>query len=78
MRDALMENIGVQKRWISLSQAAKYVSLSGKTIMKYVRVGAIYGTCKGGKWLIDRESIDRWLEEDKVRILSKAYGRAMN
>lgn len=78
MRETPIERPGVSRRWFSLAQASEYVSLSGKTLMKYIREGMIYGTCKGGKWLIDRESIDRWLEEDKIRILSKAYKRAMN
>ena len=58
------------RRWLSLSEAAVYVSLSQKTLMKYVNRGVIYGTLKGGKWLIDRVSLDTWLEEDKIKLLN--------
>ena len=58
------------RRWLSLAEATQYVSLSDKTIMKYVNAGVIYGTRKGGKWLIDRASIDTWLEEDKIKLLN--------
>ncbi len=58
------------RRWLSLTEAARYVSLSDKTLMKYVNAGVIYGTRKGGKWLIDRASIDTWLEEDKIKLLN--------
>ncbi|MCE5208976.1 MAG: helix-turn-helix domain-containing protein [Chloroflexi bacterium] len=58
------------RRWFSLAEATQYVSLSDKTLMKYVRSGVIYGTRKGGKWLIDRTSLDTWLEEDKIKLLN--------
>ncbi len=33
-------------------------------MMEHVREGAIYGTLKGGKWYIDRESIDKFFLQD--------------
>ena len=62
-------------RWMDLVRAARYVDLSTKTLMKYVRLGVIYGTRKGGKWILDRESIDSWLEEDKIRMLRQGRRR---
>lgn len=66
------------RRWVSLTEATKYVALSGKTLMKHVKTGNIYGTLKGGKWLIDLTSVDAWLEEDKVRLLNMVRKRISN
>jgi hypothetical protein len=36
--------------------------------MRYVEAGEIYGTLKGGKWFIDRCSIDSFFAEDKIEV----------
>ncbi len=56
------------KRWLSVTLACKYACMSPKTIMKYIRQGEIYGTLKGGKWYIDRESIDAFFLEDNIKV----------
>lgn len=65
------------RRWLSVKEATKYVSLSSATIMKYVKTGEIYGTRKGGKWLIDQRSLDTWLEEEKIKLLNFAARRRL-
>ena len=62
------------RRWLSLAEAARYVSLSDKTLMKYVNAGVIYGTRKGGKWLIDRASIDTWKRRRTLRKVQASSG----
>ena len=39
-----------------------------QTLMRYVMAGEIYGTLKGGKWYLDKESIDLFFLEDKIVI----------
>ncbi len=53
------------RRWLTVTQAEDYVSMSRKTVMSWINTGLIYAHKTTGTWLIDRESIDAWLEEDK-------------
>jgi hypothetical protein len=64
-------------RWLSITQACKYAGMSEKTLMHYILGGDVYGTKKGGKWIVDRESIDSFMLADDMRIkvaLAKARG----
>ncbi len=54
-------------RWLSVTEACKYASMSDKTLMRHVRNGEIYGTKKGGKWFIDRCGIDSFFFLDKAQ-----------
>ncbi len=60
-----MQEVDINPRWLSISSACKYASLSYKTLMRYILAGDIYGTKKGGKWIVDRLSIDRWMLSDE-------------
>ncbi len=42
--------------------------MSYKTLMQHVLNDEIYGTKKGGKWYIDRYSIDRFMLADEVDV----------
>ena len=52
-------------RWLGISAACSYASMSKNTLMGYVLTNAIYGTKKAGKWYIDRNSIDAFMLEDQ-------------
>ncbi|MBI9077848.1 MAG: helix-turn-helix domain-containing protein [Desulfatibacillum sp.] len=55
------------KRWMTVAETMAYVSLkSKKTIRMWINEGYVYAHRTTGKWLIDRESVDSWLEENKV------------
>lgn len=56
----------INPRWLSVTQACKYTSMSDKTLMMYIKTGNIYGTKKGGKWYIDKYSIDEFMQSDKM------------
>ncbi len=56
------------QRWMSLSVACKYTSMSPKTLMRFVKSGKIYATRKGKKWYIDRLSIDAFMKSDGAHI----------
>ena len=55
-------------RWLSMTVACRYASMSDKTLMGYIKSGNIYGTKKNGKWYIDRLSIDEFMKSDTVFI----------
>ena len=55
-------------RWLSLTEASKYASMCKKTMVRYVASGDIYASRKGGKWFVDKESIDAFFLADKVTV----------
>lgn len=57
-------------KWIGLKDACFYARKSINTIKKLIGENKIYGTKKGGEWIIDRESIDRFYnaERDALRV----------
>lgn len=40
--------------------------MSDKTLMRYIKDGSIFGTKKGGKWYVDRISIDAFMASDDI------------
>jgi Helix-turn-helix domain len=58
----------VTPRWLSVSKACHYCSMGDERLMQFVRAGDIYGTKKGGKWYIDRFSIDRFFGDENARV----------
>ena len=61
-------------RWLSITDATStkqrkgYTSMSERTLTDYIKDGRIYGTKKGGKWYIDRMSIDDFMNQDRAEI----------
>ncbi|MBI5193256.1 MAG: helix-turn-helix domain-containing protein [Nitrospirae bacterium] len=54
-------------KWLSLEHACIYMTgLSENTVLKHIREGDIYGIRKGGKWVIDRESIDEYYNTERA------------
>ena len=51
-------------RWLDLRGAVRYMSMSRKTIMRLIGDGQIIASLKGGKWYLDRHSIDAFFEGD--------------
>ncbi len=64
-------------KWLTLHEACIYARRSSNTIKKLVLEGKIYASKKGGEWIVDRESIDRYFytERDDLRI--KLSGRSL-
>ena len=52
-------------KWVTLSEASQLLRRCRQTVVKLIEEGEIYGTNKGGRWLIERASIDSYLYEDK-------------
>lgn len=63
-------------KWITLQEAVIYARKSLNTVKKLINEGKIYGSKKGGEWIVDRASIDSYYNEDRdlMRIkLSERY-----
>ena len=60
----MSSNVDINPRWLSVREACRYTSMSENTLMRYVPTD-IYGTKKGGKWYIDRHSIDAFMDRDR-------------
>ena len=63
-----MEQESYYPRWLSLTEACKYASMSDKTLMRYVISGDIRGKKVGGKWYIDKTSIDTFMLDDDLKV----------
>ena len=59
---------GIMPRWFSLSTACFYAGLGEKTLLRLIMSGDIYGTRPGGKWIIDRLSIDEYFLRDEKQV----------
>lgn len=60
------ETDSLYPRWLSVTEACRYASMSDKTLMRYIREGSIYAKKVGGKWYVDRLSIDDFMKSDDV------------
>ena len=58
----------INPRWLSVTQTCKYSGMSDKTLMRHVLNGRIYGSKKGGKWYIDRFSVDAFFLNDHIYV----------
>lgn len=54
--------VKVQPRYLSLANSAIYTGLSVRTLNKAVKSKAVKSYLNGRKRLIDRESLDAWIE----------------
>ena len=65
----------ITPRWLDLHCAAQYASLSRKTLLRYVHAGEIVGNRVGGKWILDRNSLDSFMMASMLLIATKARNR---
>jgi excisionase family DNA binding protein len=54
--------VEITPRWLSLANASKYSGLSVRTLNKAVKSKSFKSYLNGRKRLIDRESLDAWIE----------------
>jgi hypothetical protein len=52
-------------KWITLQEASRYARMCSNKIKSKILEGKIYGTKKDGEWLVDRESIDSYFNQDR-------------
>jgi excisionase family DNA binding protein len=65
----------IAPRWLDLYAASRYCSLHRQTLVRHINAGEVYARRIGGKWLVDRQSIDSWLLSDKIIIARRAKTR---
>jgi len=59
-------------KWLSLDEACVYARKSRNTMLDLVKEGKIYGTkAEGGEWIVDRESIDVYYNEERLALQEK-------
>ena len=61
-------NEDIEPRWLSITQACRYTGMSDKTLMRYIKDSSIFATRKGGKWYVDKQSIDSFFHRDEIYI----------
>ena len=64
-------------RWLTLAEACLYSRRSNNTLKKLIRENQIYGTKKGGEWIVDRESIDAFYNADRDEMRIKLHARVL-
>lgn len=64
-----IEDILLSGRWLSMPKACRYSEMSKNTLMKCIKNGDIKASKKRGKWIVDRESIDKYYEADIENVL---------
>ena len=61
----------MDQRWLKISEASKYASLSRKTLYKMLSDGDLRGDkTRGGHWRVDRQSIDEWFMQGEKKALA--------
>jgi excisionase family DNA binding protein len=65
------------RRWLKMSEACRYASLSRKTVKVMLMDGSLTGErTPGGHWRVDKESIDSWfgnVQEKAVAIVRSLH-----
>ncbi len=57
----------VPGKWMTLTEAMEYAKVkSENTMIAWINDGFVYGFKAGGKWKVDRESIDNWFLSERV------------
>lgn len=53
------------KRWLSIPEAARYLSVTVFCVRSLLWSGAVPFTPCGKRYIIDREDLDRWAQANK-------------
>ncbi len=53
-------------KWLDLQEACLYSCLSENTLKGLIKAGHIYGKLVGGKWIIDRQTIDDYYDAERA------------
>ncbi len=67
----------ITMKWLTLQEARIYARKCINTIKRLIEEGKIYGTKRGGEWVVDRESIDAYYNEERDEMKIKLHGRAL-
>jgi excisionase family DNA binding protein len=53
-------------QWLTMREACDYAKVKDDVLRKWIAKGFIYATKKGGKWVVDRDSINSFYNRDRV------------
>ena len=53
-------------RWLTIDEAMVYAKTSKKMLRSWIDEGHIYGFKRTGRYVVDRESIDRWYNSERI------------
>lgn len=63
-----MENkIPILKEFYTLEQLSKEINIAIPSLRKFIKEGELKASKLGTKYVISREDIKKWLEENKVK-----------
>ncbi len=68
IKEAIRKIEPIYPRWLDISKACKYISLSKNTLLKYIMSGDVYAKRLNGKWIVDKKSIDEFMMSDMTDI----------
>ena len=57
---------GNQPRWLNMKEAVAYAKTSERKLRAWVDEGYIYGFRRTGQYILDRESIDKWYNSERI------------
>jgi hypothetical protein len=64
-------------KWIGLNDACFYARRYIATMKKLISENKIYGSKKGGEWVVDRESIDAYYNYERDEMRLRLHGRVL-
>lgn len=62
-RKEKQEDISIKKQCLNSKETAEYLGLCETNILKYLRSGEIPSIRMGRRYLIPKEALDKWLNE---------------
>jgi excisionase family DNA binding protein len=62
------EGSGTRGDWLNISQLAKYLEVDLGKINEWASTGLLPGTKEGGEWIFERNKVDQWISEGKVKV----------
>jgi len=61
--------LDISQRWLTISEACQYSKMSKNTLKSVIDSGGIFASKRGGKWIVDRTSIDKYYLYDEANAL---------
>ncbi|MBD3380489.1 MAG: helix-turn-helix domain-containing protein [Candidatus Omnitrophica bacterium] len=53
--------------WMTISQLAKYLEVESAKVTEWADGGMLPGTREGGEWVFEKNKVDQWIADGKVK-----------
>ncbi|MGB2630754.1 MAG: polymer-forming cytoskeletal protein [Candidatus Omnitrophota bacterium] len=53
--------------WMTLNQVAEYLEVDANKVHEWANSGVLPGTRESGEWIFEKEKIEQWISQGKVR-----------